>query len=164
MAGDKKPERRKLCLFLFILLKVHPLNTHLLADGLRPSRVSGPVPSRRGSQKDSERSRALGFAWLCLDPAGQQQPRGLPRAAAEQNPPRVSSLSRAGFSLSVEAVFAWGKERRVHPRNVLCKDERSRSGIKKQLLPYYTWPCTQRVHHHVVGTLTRRVAQKSCRV
>lgn len=60
--------------------------------------------------------------------------------------------------------FCSGNECQAEPSNALCKDERSQSRIGKQLLPYYTWPCTRRVHHHAVVPLTRRGAQQSCRV
>ena len=170
-AGDEKTERRKLCLFLLTSLKVHPLGTHLLADGLQPSHVSGPAPSRQGNQKDLEFGRVLGFAWLSLDLAASGQGSSsrpgdrLVLRPSRTDPGSLITLSPPCVLLAVSCgTFCLRNECQAHPRNVLCKDERSQSGIEKQLLPYYTWPCTQRVHHHVVGTLTLRVAQKSCRV
>lgn len=159
--------------FLLTSWKVRLLDTHLLVDGLRSPPRSAVLHRR---DKAATRTWSSVVCWAvfgpgCEQPGRQQQPQGLPGAAAEQN--RPESLIAAGpylrracsahCSLSAAAVFAWGTSVRSTPETH-CKGERSQSSMEKQLLPCYTWPCTQRVHHRVVGTLTLRVAQKSCRI
>lgn len=141
MVADK-PERRKLCLLL--------LPAVWSCIPWPGSSGTGSVAPRQGSEEDGE----LG-AWCC---AAQRRPRALIAAGLYLHRALCSFLTVSPGS------FCSGNECQAEPSNALCKDERSQSRIGKQLLPYYTWPCTRRVHHHAVVTLTRRVAQKSCRV
>lgn len=134
---DEKPERRKLCLLLLLLAmwSCIPWPGSSGMDSVAP---------RQGSEGDGE----LG-AWCCaaLITAGLYLRRAL-----------------CSFLTVSPGSFCSGNECQAEPSNALCKDERSQSRIGKQLLPYYTWPCTRRVHHHAVVPLTRRGAQQSCRV
>lgn len=102
--------------------------------------------------------------WMRLDPSEAAASLG---NCLRQHQPWVSYCCRAlcplYVLLTVNCGWFWlGNKCQVSPRNALCKDKRSPSRIEKQLLPYSTWPCSQRVHHHVVETLTLHVAQKSC--